>query len=170
MPSTSLTEPPGGRKILSRGGFGEVFVASYLGSGVAVKELNTGMMSSQAMARFIDEAILTARLRHPHIVQCLGLVYEPPAVSLLLEMCANGSLYDVLRKSKGKHTWREIGEDTKPDMESNLEGWGTKSKWVGEIAKGMMYVSERSEREERDSKRCAARAPPPLTAPPLARS
>jgi hypothetical protein len=149
VPSSSLkfgTEGGGTREVLGRGAFGDVFFASYLGSSVAVKELNVSQISSLAMTRFVDEALLMSRLRHPHIVQCLGLVWEPPKISLLMELCSMGALYNVLRSQLGKHSWVDMsaGDDSSMASESSLlksmRGVATKTKWVVEVAKGMMYL------------------------------
>lgn len=62
-------------RLLGEGGVGAVYGATYLGSGatVAVKVLHGEFKDNEEVTqRFFDEGVITARLRHPGVVQ----VYE----------------------------------------------------------------------------------------------
>ncbi len=64
------------------------------------------------------------RLRHPSVLWYLGMCTEPPA--LVLEYCARGSLYDILRKAK-----------TSPDLAAEIKPWPRRLSlvcgWVGGV-------------------------------------
>jgi hypothetical protein len=156
IPSTSVTfalDENAERRVLGKGAFGEIFVGEYHHSEIAIKVMNSdeGTATSSDIARFVQEAVLMCRLRHPHVVLCLGLIWEPPKITLLLEMCGMGSLFSVLRKQGGRHTWRAgdneqtaIAPQTSfranEALVSSVKGDGTKMKWALEIAKGMLYL------------------------------
>ena len=44
------------------------------------------------------EVSALTQLRHPHIVQCLGAVVEPPTHCLVLEYCEGGDVRSALQK------------------------------------------------------------------------
>ena len=46
----------------------------------------------------VQEARLLSSLRHPNIVQFMGLCTEPACI--ITELCAKGSLTDVIRSAK----------------------------------------------------------------------
>lgn len=93
------------KKEIGHGAFGNVYAADYLGSEVAVKEVKLDVVNSESLAQFVAEAVLIARLRHPNVIQCLGIVWEIPEVSIMFELCPAGSLYDFLRKHKGQYSF-----------------------------------------------------------------
>ncbi|PRW39272.1 Serine threonine- kinase CTR1 [Chlorella sorokiniana] len=87
---------------VGRGSFGSVYLAEWKRIPVAVKLL----VSQEAIQRgqlelpekvvrdLHAEAAMMNRMRHPNIVQFLGLVTVPPA--LVTEYCSRGSLYSCL--------------------------------------------------------------------------
>ena len=52
----------------------------------------------RASAKFLAEARITHRLRHPNVVQVHGAVKQP--LSIVMEYMQGGSLFDLLHKSK----------------------------------------------------------------------
>ena len=82
----SYVRPTG--KILGKGSYGEVLEAKMPGATCAVKKLHDILqtedvewvdpqMVAQNRGKFISECQLMSRLRHPHIVQFLGIVFLP---------------------------------------------------------------------------------------------
>jgi len=62
---------------------------------VAVKTLKTGSMSREA---FLEEAKLMHRLRHPKLVQLMGVCTVDEPIYIIVELMVNGALLDYLRK------------------------------------------------------------------------
>jgi len=80
-------------------------VASYHGTRCAIKEMNCAVVDANAVAKFKAELNLIGGLRHPSIVQCVGVCWEEPNYCMIAELCSNGSL-DKLLTSDGKTlTW-----------------------------------------------------------------
>ncbi|XP_053211682.1 tyrosine-protein kinase CSK-like isoform X2 [Panonychus citri] len=86
------------REVLGRGEFGDVRLAYYRGQKVAVKILKD---CSKAAQNFLAEASLMTSLRHPNLVQLMGVVFDGPSICLVTEYMAKGSLVDYLR-SRGR--------------------------------------------------------------------
>ena len=69
-------------RLIGRGGMGAVYEAIQDAPrrSVALKLMNTGLASRQAVRRFKDEASVLGKLRHPSIAQVYEAgVYQPPA-------------------------------------------------------------------------------------------
>ena len=86
----------------------QVFAADWNKAPVAVKRLDDldSLLRTQpavATKKLLDdlhaEAGLMAALRHPNIVAFMGICTSPPAI--VTELCAKGSLADVLRIATG---------------------------------------------------------------------
>jgi serine/threonine-protein kinase len=78
---------------LAEGGCGEVYAAAHerLGCEVAVKFLHRQLVGDpQAVARFRQEAEITAALRHPHIVQVLDFNFTEQGVPYLVMELLDG--------------------------------------------------------------------------------
>jgi serine/threonine protein kinase len=94
---------------IGSGSFGSVFAAMWQETPVAVKMLIDGraapdvaVQDGTIAADLQKEAGLMASLRHPNIVQFLGVCIFPPAI--VTEWCARGSLTDVLKAGKDSTT------------------------------------------------------------------
>ncbi|GLC65734.1 hypothetical protein PLESTF_000334100 [Pleodorina starrii] len=81
---------------LAVGGFGEVFLAKYEGTLVAVKRLLA--TDSDTARRFVDEVHMLARLRHPNLLLFMGYTLTPEP-SIVTEFMARGSLFHILRQA-----------------------------------------------------------------------
>ncbi|RYY36458.1 protein kinase [archaeon] len=91
------------KHIIGRGNFGEVWLASWLGSPVAVKNINAELQAKEKLVkRFIDEIMLMSILHHPNVVLFLGAWPRRPRLLLVLEYCSHGSLHHFL-KLEAKH-------------------------------------------------------------------
>ncbi len=88
-------------RLLGRGAFGEVSLATFRGTPVAVKRLcHNRLLSEQHLTSFRDEFSLLLTLRHPNIVLLLGGSIDEdgpsPRLTIVMEFCAHGSLGRVL--------------------------------------------------------------------------
>lgn len=74
-----------------------MYKAIWHGQIVAVKQILEAIMELQDdwKESFIGEAKMMARLRHPNIVQLLGVCVQPYAV--ITEFMANGALNKLLK-------------------------------------------------------------------------
>lgn len=64
---------------------------------VAVKTLKPGTMSAEA---FLEEAKIMHKLRHPKLVQLMGVCTEEEPMFIITELMENGALLDYLRSEK----------------------------------------------------------------------
>ena len=82
----------------------QVFAAEWNKGPVAVKRLDDLLRTEPAETKqkllddLLAEAGIMAALRHPNIVMFMGICTSPP--SIITELCAKGSLYDVLQEAK----------------------------------------------------------------------
>lgn len=85
---------------LGKGGMGEVYLGEYCGAAVAVKALPAAGQSSRMIEMFVAEVKLQAALKHPNIVQVMGVCRQDDQLLLVQELCQNKSLGDVLGNQK----------------------------------------------------------------------
>ena len=112
----------GGARLLGAGQFGEVYSSSYRGTPVAVKRLHSHHADARKRVEaFRDEVLLLLSLRHPNIVQLVGGSWDVDAATvgsssggssgrggelcLVLELCAGGSLEDLLEDPLNHLLW-----------------------------------------------------------------
>ena len=93
-------------KEIGAGAFGKVFVAEYYGSVCAAKELNPNLsleVSSKGVQKMKENLLKRCQrifqLRHPNIVQFLGVCYKPgsPTVPILVMETMDSSLSMLLK-------------------------------------------------------------------------
>ncbi|KAL3536824.1 hypothetical protein ACH5RR_000190 [Cinchona calisaya] len=88
--------------LIGEGAYGEVYLVKWRGTEVAAKTVRSSIASNQMVKKtFLKELALWQKLRHPNIVQFLGVVKKSDRLTFLTEYLKNGSLYDILRK-KGR--------------------------------------------------------------------
>ena len=129
-----------GREI-GKGSFGKIFMATWNETPVAVKFLvnyeprDLGWRSrnnddfqpehADKLLRTLEtEAELLSMLRHPNIVQFLGLCTDPSTMCIVTEYCDNGSLADVIR--------------------TKTLTWNRASRMLLDAATGMLYLHSRN--------------------------
>ncbi|GMI34086.1 hypothetical protein TeGR_g2229 [Tetraparma gracilis] len=86
-------------KLLGKGGFGVVNLATCRGGKVAMKQLLT--VNEENVLRFRHECFLMKNLSHPNVVQLVGVCWSEDLFACLLEYVQNGSLEDWLRRTVG---------------------------------------------------------------------
>ncbi|XP_051147363.1 integrin-linked protein kinase 1-like [Andrographis paniculata] len=88
--------------LIGEGAYGEVYLLKWRGTEVAAKTIRSAIASNPTVKEnFLKELALWQKLRHPNIVQFLGVLKHPDRLILITEYLRNGSLYDILRK-KGR--------------------------------------------------------------------
>ncbi|KAG1687762.1 hypothetical protein DVH05_004631 [Phytophthora capsici] len=97
------------KKLLSRGGFGEVYQGVYNRQEVAVKVLLPSTRGNiEHVNDFLTEAKLTATMDHPHIVTFIGVAWDSLSdVCVVLEFMDGGDLRTLLNSYEA--TKRPVG-------------------------------------------------------------
>ncbi|XP_037946503.1 tyrosine-protein kinase Abl [Teleopsis dalmanni] len=87
---------------LGGGQYGEVYEAIWkrYGNTVAVKTLKEDTM---ALKDFLDEAAIMKEMKHPNLVQLIGVCTREPPFYIITEFMSHGNLLDFLR-SAGRET------------------------------------------------------------------
>lgn len=80
------------------GGFSRVYFGHFRKQKVALKILFAMELTPLDVSNFYHEASLLHSLKHPNIVECMGICTMPPALAMVLENCKYGSLFDFLYK------------------------------------------------------------------------
>lgn len=104
------------------GGFGEVFLAQWNGTQVAVKMLLR--MEPDHIEAFAKEMALLAKMRHPNVLLMVGMVLESGHQALITEYCSAGSLFDAIHR---EHI-----------------DWPLKSRMAVQTAQAMEYLHQRN--------------------------
>ncbi|GMH84199.1 hypothetical protein TrST_g13486 [Triparma strigata] len=148
----------GDRTVIGRGAFGNVLVGTYFGTQCACKEVLPSALSEENMARFLLELKLIGKLRHPNIVQCLGVVWGESDRCILFELCSHGSLdgfiktfpnLDLLTWRKTKAGSLRIKKEVSKQLMSGgstvnhhvlMRSLGLKSSWALQIARGCAFL------------------------------
>ncbi len=89
--------------LLGRGGFGEVYAATWSGQKVAVKSMKGGVVRSMGewavrVESLLSEVKTLQRCRHENLVACIGITSQWP-FKLLYELCEGGDLHNQLSGS-----------------------------------------------------------------------
>ncbi|KAK9274121.1 hypothetical protein L1049_018935 [Liquidambar formosana] len=88
-----------GAALIGEGAYGEVYLVKWRGTEVAAKTIRSSIASNPRVKNtFLKELALWQKLRHPNIVQFLGVLKHSDRLIFLTEFLCNGSLYDILRK------------------------------------------------------------------------
>ncbi|KAK2705363.1 hypothetical protein QYM36_017408 [Artemia franciscana] len=106
------------RECIGKGEFGDVLLGFYRSERVAVKMLKD---TSRAAQKFLAEASVMTSLRHPNLVQLLGVVFSDPHVYLVTEFMSKGSLVDYLRSRGRLHVTKKDQIDFAYDTCAGME-------------------------------------------------
>jgi len=88
-------------QLLGQGSFSRVYRGTYKTQQCAIKLIYTMDLTESVMQRVAAEATILSSMKHPNIVHIYGVSVLPPSVCILLELCAYGSLSDILRGESG---------------------------------------------------------------------
>jgi hypothetical protein len=100
-------------RVLGRGGFGTVYEARRQcdGQQVAVKIMRARVaVGERARWGFLREIENTSRLRHPQIVRLLEHGTTAGVFFFVMEFCAGGSLWELIKRRGGRLPLAEAGE------------------------------------------------------------
>lgn len=90
---------------LSSGNFGKVYRGTYLGTPVAVKKLLD--VDDEFMHKYIEREMGILRtLRHPHIVQFMGLCKHSSGLYIVTEFVPGGDLRHLLKDEVKDVSWK----------------------------------------------------------------
>ena len=118
-------------KSLGRGGFGEVFLAQWHGSSVAVKLYHDPELSREVVDEFKGEAMMLMNCRHPSIVMIMGVCLKP-RLGLVTELTPYGSLFNLLHGKKEADVRRRAQLTPQKRLEIAID-----------IARGLAYLHSR---------------------------
>lgn len=85
------------RSLLGVGGTAKVYEGRWSDRTVAVKVLMVMDLTPDLVQSFLREATLLQQLKHPHVVSIYGISVMPPSMCLVMERCARGSVWNILR-------------------------------------------------------------------------
>jgi hypothetical protein len=89
---------------LGSGASGDVFKGRYRGKWVAFKLLRT---KDKEVENFLKEWAIMTAINHENVVKLLG-VSKHPKLCMVMEYCARGSLYNVLKDETVDITWERV--------------------------------------------------------------
>ncbi|EGZ06114.1 hypothetical protein PHYSODRAFT_289074 [Phytophthora sojae] len=97
-------------KLLSRGGFGEVWLGLYMNENVAIKRLLGDKKTMQDALAFATEIKTMARLEHPKIVRFIGVSWSNAlTIQAVTEFMDCGDLKSLLDSSRASSlTWANL--------------------------------------------------------------
>lgn len=87
------------KNLLGFGSFSKVYRGKYKLEPVAIKLIFTMDLTESDIQRVASEATILSSIKSKNIVEIYGVTVLPPSVCLVLELCAYGSLSDILRSS-----------------------------------------------------------------------
>jgi len=107
-------------RLLGKGAFGVVNLATYKGGQIAVKQLIR--IEDESVTRFRFECFLMKSLRHPNIVKLIGVCWDDGMFGCCLEFIENGTLGDHLKsRDMRKLTWKANILKTATECAAGLE-------------------------------------------------
>lgn len=89
-------------KILGAGSQGTVREGNWLGTQVAIKSFKTGRLTEMELR----EVKLLARIRHPHIIQIMGISLENRQTHMIFELVKGDNLGDILFDEEKKERYQ----------------------------------------------------------------
>mmetsp|Transcript_98451 Transcript_98451/g.284117 ORF Transcript_98451/g.284117 Transcript_98451/m.284117 type:complete len:302 (+) Transcript_98451:81-986(+) len=81
---------------IGQGSTGQVYLGSWRGRPVAIKEIADHIVGEGAASPFSRELHALSTARHPNIVSLIGVVMHPPPCCIVLEFCGGGTVAERL--------------------------------------------------------------------------
>lgn len=82
--------------MIAQGGFSSVHHATWRCTTCALKKIFDPIITDELRSEFENEVRMLRLLRHPHIVGLMAVCRVPPALSVLTEYVAGGSIHELL--------------------------------------------------------------------------
>lgn len=96
-------------EVIGRGSFGQVWAGKFRGKKVAVKKLHlTKSRLSNNTGSFVHELNIMCSLRHPNTVLFMGACLEEGHMSIIMEFCEKGNLYEILHDKAQSMDYNKI--------------------------------------------------------------
>ena len=86
--------------IINQGGFSVVHRGIWRGTEVAVKVIVDPVITQELRQEFENEIMMLNYLRHPHTVLLMAASFKPPHFTVVSEYVSNGTLFDLLHRSR----------------------------------------------------------------------
>merc|ERR1712048_948753 len=99
VPNVELSELQEGEILSKSGGFSVIYSGTWHGTPVAIKKLFDPSNSPENLAELDNEVEKLGKLRHPNILALLAIHRKPPSFSIVMEIVAGGSLFQLLHKT-----------------------------------------------------------------------
>ncbi|KAK3577206.1 hypothetical protein CHS0354_030477 [Potamilus streckersoni] len=86
---------------IGRGGFGVVYHGKWMGTDVAIKTMTLRVNSVEVMKIVEQEVKVHSRLRHPHIVQIMGVCTDRTSFYIISEFIDGSDLHNLIFRHSG---------------------------------------------------------------------
>ncbi|XP_020856080.1 LOW QUALITY PROTEIN: mitogen-activated protein kinase kinase kinase 21 [Phascolarctos cinereus] len=150
------------KELIGAGGFGQVYRATWGGQEVAVKAARRDPEQDPAAAAesVLREAKLFSMLRHPNIIQLLGVCLQQPNLCLVLEFARGGALNRALAAAAAAAATNAAVPSSSSQPPATAAGTPEPAgaapgprparripphilvNWAVQIARGMLYLHE----------------------------
>ncbi|OQR99492.1 kinase [Thraustotheca clavata] len=96
------------KRVIGKGGFGEVILADYFGTQVVLKRMHRHKITQQAIEEFTKEILIMCDLRHPNVVQFIGASWNTYSnIGFVLEYVGHGDLYFIIHDKSVAKSWSD---------------------------------------------------------------
>lgn len=122
------------RHVIASGFYGEVWLATYLGTEVAVKRMKKSsveQINRVEIHQFVSEIKLIARLNHPKIISFVGVAWTMESdIQALVEYMVNGDLYSFVSSC-----------EPTPEPGATISRWNNTTLHIAmDIAEALVYL------------------------------
>ena len=135
---------------LGNGAFGDVFKGKLADRDIAIKNINMDKVKEKFKLDDIGakqtinwEVITQSRLKHPHLVECLGITQEDNP-RIILEFCDGGTLSNAIEQDDAVEIGSNSGSDVGSDFGEEIINLAHNKCWkfAIEIVEGLIHLHE----------------------------